>query len=45
VPIHHKTFQLSRESFHEPIQRTEHALAAEADRLVVRDVGETARIM
>lgn len=45
VPIHHKTFQLSRESFHEPIERTEHALAAEADRLVVRDVGETARIM
>jgi L-ascorbate metabolism protein UlaG (beta-lactamase superfamily) len=45
VPIHHKTFQLSRESFHEPIERTEHALAAEADRLAVRDVGETARIM
>lgn len=45
VPIHHKTFQLSREPFNEPIERTAKALAAEADRLVVRDVGETARIM
>jgi len=42
VPIHHKTFQLSHEPFREPIERTEAALAAEADRLVVRDVGETA---
>jgi L-ascorbate metabolism protein UlaG (beta-lactamase superfamily) len=44
VPVHHKTFQLSHEPFHEPIERTEAALAAEADRLVVRDVGDTARI-
>jgi L-ascorbate metabolism protein UlaG (beta-lactamase superfamily) len=44
VPIHHKSFQLSNESFHEPIERTEAALSAEADRLVVRDVGDTARI-
>ena len=36
VPVHHKTFQLSHEPFHEPIERTEAALAAEADRLVVR---------
>ena len=41
VPIHHKTFQLSREPFDEPIQRTEAALASEADRLAVRDVGDT----
>jgi L-ascorbate metabolism protein UlaG (beta-lactamase superfamily) len=44
VPIHHKTFQLSHEPFHEPLERTEAALAAEADRLVVRDIGDTARI-
>jgi L-ascorbate metabolism protein UlaG (beta-lactamase superfamily) len=44
VPLHHKTFQLSREPFHQPIDRTEAALAAEADRLVVRDVGDTARV-
>src|SRR5688572_25596856 len=44
VPVHHKTFQLSHEAFDEPIERTEAALAAEADRLVVRDVGDTARI-
>ena len=42
VPIHHKTFQLSHERFNEPIERTEAALAQEADRLVVRDVGDTA---
>jgi L-ascorbate metabolism protein UlaG (beta-lactamase superfamily) len=44
VPIHHKTFHLSHERFNEPIERTEAALAQEADRLVVRDVGDTARI-
>ena len=44
VPIHHKTFRLSRERFDEPITRTAAALAAEADRLVVRDVGDTARV-
>ena len=44
VPIHHKTFQLSHEPFNEPIERTEAALGAEADRLVVRDIGDTARV-
>ena len=44
VPVHHKTFQLSREPVQEPIERVEAALAAEADRLVVRDVGDTARV-
>lgn len=41
VPVHHKSFQLSREPFDEPIERTQAALAKEADRLAVRDVGET----
>jgi L-ascorbate metabolism protein UlaG (beta-lactamase superfamily) len=44
VPVHHKTFQLSHEPFDEPIERTEAALAAEADRLVVRAAGDTVRI-
>ena len=44
VPIHHQTFALSREPLREPIERVEAALAAEAGRLVVRDIGETARI-
>jgi L-ascorbate metabolism protein UlaG (beta-lactamase superfamily) len=44
VPIHHKTFTLSHEPPDEPIHRAAAALAEEADRLVVRDVGDTARI-
>jgi L-ascorbate metabolism protein UlaG (beta-lactamase superfamily) len=44
VPVHHKTFQLSDEPLDEPIERTEAALAAEADRLVVWDIGDTARV-
>jgi hypothetical protein len=44
VPVHHRTFALSREGFDEPIERAEAALASEAGRLIVRDIGETARI-
>ena len=44
VPIHHRTFALSREAFDEPITRAQMALSAEADRLVVREIGDTARI-
>ncbi len=44
VPIHHKCFQLSHEPFNEPIERAERALESEEGRLVIRDVGETARI-
>ncbi len=44
VPIHHRTFQLSQEPVSEPIERAEAALAAEADRLVVREIGDEARI-
>jgi L-ascorbate metabolism protein UlaG (beta-lactamase superfamily) len=45
VPIHHKSFQLSREPFDEPIERAQEALNAEADRLALRDVGETVAIV
>jgi len=44
VPIHHRTFQLSAEPFEEPIERVQTALASEADRLVVREIGDTVRI-
>jgi L-ascorbate metabolism protein UlaG (beta-lactamase superfamily) len=41
VPVHHQSFQLSREPFMEPIERVQGALAAEHDRLALRDIGET----
>lgn len=41
VPVHHKSFQLSREPYDEPIERAQAALADEEDRLAVRDIGET----
>lgn len=41
APIHHKTFRLSEESFNEPIERAEAALAKERDRLAMREVGDT----
>jgi L-ascorbate metabolism protein UlaG (beta-lactamase superfamily) len=45
VPVHHQTFRLSHEPFDEPIARAEAALAAERDRLAVRQVGDTIRIV
>jgi L-ascorbate metabolism protein UlaG (beta-lactamase superfamily) len=44
VPVHHQTFRLSREPFDEPIGRVEAALAAERDRLAVREIGQTVRV-
>lgn len=41
VPVHHRSFQLSREPFNEPIERTRMALAAERDRLALQEIGET----
>jgi L-ascorbate metabolism protein UlaG (beta-lactamase superfamily) len=41
VPVHHQSFQLSREPFYEPIERTQEALAEERDRLALRQIGET----
>jgi L-ascorbate metabolism protein UlaG (beta-lactamase superfamily) len=41
VPVHHQTFELSREPLREPIERTQAALAQEADRLALRDIGQT----
>jgi L-ascorbate metabolism protein UlaG (beta-lactamase superfamily) len=44
VPVHHQSFQLSREPFREPIERAEVALAAERGRLALTEIGETAVI-
>ena len=41
VPIHHQSFQLSREPVNEPIERAQRALAAERGRLALREIGET----
>ena len=42
VPIHHQSFKLSREPVNEPLERTQAALAAEPERLVLEAVGQTA---
>jgi L-ascorbate metabolism protein UlaG (beta-lactamase superfamily) len=41
VPVHHQSFELSREPFMEPIERVQEALAEERDRLAIRQIGET----
>jgi L-ascorbate metabolism protein UlaG (beta-lactamase superfamily) len=41
VPVHHQSFQLSREPLFEPIERTQDALAREPDRLALSEVGQT----
>jgi hypothetical protein len=41
VPVHHQSFQLSREPFLEPIERAQEALVKEQDRLAVREIGQT----
>jgi L-ascorbate metabolism protein UlaG (beta-lactamase superfamily) len=45
VPVHHQSFELSREPFMEPIERAQEALAEERDRLVIRQIGETAVLL
>jgi len=45
VPVHHQSFQLSREPVREPIERAQAALKSEHDRLALRDIGETIRIV
>jgi L-ascorbate metabolism protein UlaG (beta-lactamase superfamily) len=41
VPVHHRSFSLSREPVDEPIERAERMLLAERDRLGLRDIGQT----
>ena len=41
VPVHHQTFRLSFEPFHEPIERFEAALSKTPERIALREIGET----
>ena len=41
VPVHHQTFRLSVEPFHEPIERFETALNKTPERIALREIGET----
>ncbi|MGE0443867.1 MAG: MBL fold metallo-hydrolase [Vicinamibacterales bacterium] len=41
VPVHHQTFQLSREAYMEPIERAQAALAKEEGRLALEAIGQT----
>jgi L-ascorbate metabolism protein UlaG (beta-lactamase superfamily) len=41
VPVHHRSFSLSREPVNEPIERAERMLRAERGRLGLRDIGQT----
>jgi L-ascorbate metabolism protein UlaG (beta-lactamase superfamily) len=45
VPVHHQSFRLSHESFHEPIERVQRALTQEPERLALREIGQTALIV
>jgi L-ascorbate metabolism protein UlaG (beta-lactamase superfamily) len=40
LPVHHQTFQLSREPRYEPIERLSAALAGAPERLGVREIGQ-----
>ena len=40
LPAHHQTFQLSREPFHEPIERVYEAAGRNQDRVAVREIGQ-----
>src|SRR5712692_4594315 len=41
MPVHHQTFRLSFEPFREPIERFENALRHQAERIALREIGET----
>lgn len=41
IPIHHTTFRFGRETYTEPLERFETALATEKERVAVRHAGET----
>jgi L-ascorbate metabolism protein UlaG (beta-lactamase superfamily) len=40
MPVHHSTFQLSREPLGEPIERLSEAAGAESKRIVIREIGQ-----
>jgi L-ascorbate metabolism protein UlaG (beta-lactamase superfamily) len=45
IPVHHQTFQLSREPFREPIERFCMAASGALDRVLVRDVGQSVSLI
>jgi L-ascorbate metabolism protein UlaG (beta-lactamase superfamily) len=40
LPVHHQTFQLSSEPYHEPIERLSTALGNDSERLALRSIGQ-----
>jgi L-ascorbate metabolism protein UlaG (beta-lactamase superfamily) len=40
MPVHHQTFRLSFELFHEPIERFQAALRDQPERIALREIGE-----
>ena len=44
LPIHHQTFQLSREPLHEPIERLQAAAGPAKDRVVLTGIGQEWRL-
>jgi L-ascorbate metabolism protein UlaG (beta-lactamase superfamily) len=40
LPVHHKTFSLSREPFNEPIERLMTAVGASTDRVCLQEIGQ-----
>jgi L-ascorbate metabolism protein UlaG (beta-lactamase superfamily) len=40
LPIHHKTFELSREGLNEPIERLLAASGSNTDRILIREIGQ-----
>jgi hypothetical protein len=44
MPVHHKTFSLSREPVNEPIERFLTAAGADAAQVVTRNIGDSPRI-
>lgn len=45
IPVHHRSFKLSREPVDEPIERAEAALASEEGRLAIREIGQTVDVV
>jgi L-ascorbate metabolism protein UlaG (beta-lactamase superfamily) len=44
LPVHHRTFQLSNEPAHEPIERLSSALGNAPERLALREIGQETRL-
>jgi hypothetical protein len=40
LPVHHRTFKLSREPYSEPIERLLRASGSAQDRISIREIGE-----